>query len=415
MNGKAVKLVKGNLQNKKFEEDALALARKFSIYPQINLIDLNAAFGNGDNNELIRKICKICNCNIGGGIRTIEQAYKILKIGANKIIIGTKANKKFLKKLPKEKIIVAVDSKQGKIVNKAWTNKTSNTAIEKVIELQNYCSEFLYTYVDKEGTMEEIDFDTILKIREITNNKLQYAGGISNKEQVLKLAKYNIDTVIGMAYYENKINYNEMFVSLLDFKKNKGMIPTIVKDENDQILMLAYSSKDSVLKAITQRKGIYFSRSRKKLWIKGETSKNTQELKRVQTDCDNDTLIYTVIQKKVACHTGQYSCFSDKKFELNELLSIIKSKRNTDSFTDKLLKNEKELKKKILEESNEVINYIDKDNLKWEIADLIYFITVLMAKNNLDYKDIFNDLKTRNYIKTIDLNMINISKGVEIK
>ncbi len=404
MNGKVVKLVQGNPQNKKFEEDALALALKFSIYPEVNLIDLDAAFGKGSNIELIRKICKICNCNVGGGIRTVDQAYEILKLGANKIIIGTKANKDFLKKLSKEKIIVAVDSKQGKIVDKAWTNKTNKTAIEKVIELQDYCSGFLYTYVDKEGTMERIDIDTALRLREITNNKIQYAGGVSTKEQILELARYDIDAVIGMAYYENKINYNDIFVSLLNFEKNMSLIPTIVKDQNNQILMLAFSNKKSVQQALKQRKGIYYSRTRNKLWKKGETSSNTQELLRIQTDCDSDTLIFTVKQKNVACHEGDYSCFSDKEFSFNDLLDIIKSRKGSNSYTDKLLNNEPKLIKKIIEEANEVINYTDKNNLRWEIADMLYFISVLMVKNNIDYKDIENELKIRNYIKSEELN-----------
>jgi len=183
-----------------------------------------------------------------------------------------------------------------------------------------------------------------------------------------------------------------------------SLIPTIVKDQNNQILMLAFSNKKSVQQALKQRKGIYYSRTRNKLWKKGETSSNTQELLRIQTDCDSDTLIFTVKQKNVACHEGDYSCFSDKEFSFNDLLDIIKSRKGSNSYTDKLLNNEPKLIKKIIEEANEVINYTDKNNLRWEIADMLYFISVLMVKNNIDYKDIENELKIRNYIKSEELN-----------
>lgn len=399
MDGRAVKLVQGNPKNKKFEVDAIKLAKEFSIYPQINLIDLDAAFGIGDNFELIKKICKLCNCNVGGGIRSIDKAYEILKFGANKIIIGTRSNKDFLSKLPKEKVIVAIDSKKGKVVDKAWTNTTNLTAVEKVMTLQNYCSSFLYTYVDKEGTMDSIDIDTILRLKDITNNKIQYAGGISNKDQIVELKKYEVDTVVGMAYYENKIVLSEVFVNLIDFEKNNGLVPTIVKDEFGQILMMAYSNKESLKKALQNRQGIYYSRSRNELWQKGMTSGNTQDLIRVQIDCDSDTLIYTVKQKNVACHFDTYSCFEDQEFSFKKLFEIIKSKKGTNSFSDKLLNNEGLLKQKILEEAKEVINYSDDNNLRWEIADLIYFVTVLMVRNNIDFKDIETELKVRNSMK----------------
>ena len=131
-------------------------------------------------------------------------------------------------------------------------------SMRKLAKNLNMTQTFLYTYVDKEGTLEKIDSETVLRIREITKNKIQYAGGISNEEQIIELAKYDIDIVIGMAYYEKRINFAKTFVKLLNFDKNNGLIPTIVKDENGQILMLAFGNKESVLKALKQRKGIYY-------------------------------------------------------------------------------------------------------------------------------------------------------------
>ena len=119
MNGKAVQLVQG--REKKLEvENVLDLAKEFSKYGEIAVIDLDSALGNvvnkgiktnnlkKDNLELIKQICKIADCRVGGGIRTLEKARELLKVGAKKIIIGTKANKQFLKQLPKDRIIVAI-------------------------------------------------------------------------------------------------------------------------------------------------------------------------------------------------------------------------------------------------------------------------------------------------------------------
>ena len=407
MKGKAVKLVQGDPRKREIETGALELAKKFSIYPEINLIDLDSAFGTGDNTNLIRQICKICNCNVGGGIRTIGKAYEILKSGAGKIIIGTKADREFLLRLPKEKTIVAVDSRKGLVVKGGWKNSTNETPIQKAKELEKYCSGFLYTYVDKEGTMESIDLQTIKELRKITDKKIMYAGGISDRSQILELDQYNADSVIGMAYYKNKIKIEDCFASLLNFEKNNGLIPTIVNDEYGQVLMLAFSSKESVMEALKTKKGVYYSRTRKKLWVKGEISGNYQELLRVNIDCDNDTLLFTVRQKNNACHTGSYSCFGDKEFTFSTLQNIVKSKKGKRSYTGKLFEDDQLLKEKILEEVKEVINFTDIRNLRWELADLLYFLIVFMEKNNIEFKEIEKELEIRysmkKYIKTTKL------------
>ena len=100
------------------------------------------------------------------------------------------------------------------------------------------------------------------------------------------------------------------------------MIPTIVQDESGRVLMLAYSTKESLELAKKEKRGIYFSRRRNELWRKGETSGNTQELLDIKFDCDKDTILFTVKQKGVACHEGTYSCFEDKQFNLRALLDL---------------------------------------------------------------------------------------------
>lgn len=210
MNGKAVQLIQG--KKKVLELDnPLELAEKFSKLGPINVIDLDAAFGNGENIELVKKLCKVAKCRVGGGIRSLEKAKILLKAGAEKIIIGTKATKEFLSGLPREKLIVAIDSKKGKVVNKGWKEATEKTPFDIVEELQDYCSEFLYTYVDKEGMMQGTDFDTIKKLKKRTSNKITAAGGISSIAEIKKLEKLGVSSVLGMALYTGKIKFEDLF------------------------------------------------------------------------------------------------------------------------------------------------------------------------------------------------------------
>jgi len=221
MDGKAVQLKQG--REKVLErENVLELAKEFSKYGEIAVIDLDAALGKGNNLELIKKICKIAPCRVGGGIRTIEKAKEILNAGAKKIIIGTKAAPEFLKQLPKEKTIVAIDTKDGYIVNKGWVNKTKKTPEEAIKELESYCSEFLFTNVDKEGLMQGFDFDKAIKLKKLTKNKITAAGGITTNDDIIKLERLGFNSQIGMALYTGKIDLEMVFNKL--FKQNPSKI-----------------------------------------------------------------------------------------------------------------------------------------------------------------------------------------------
>ncbi len=397
MDGKAVQLRQG--KEKVLErKNVLGLAKEFSKYGEIAVIDLDAAMGKGSNLDLIKKICKIADCRVGGGIRTIEKANELLQAGAKKIIIGTKAAPKFLKQLPKGRVIAAVDAKDGYVVTKGWTEKTKQKPQELIKKLEPYCSGFLFTNVDKEGLMQGIDFGIVKKLKAITKNNLTVAGGISSIDDIKKLENLGVDSQLGMALYTGKIKLNEAFISLLYFKKNAGLIPTITQDDKKQVLMLAFSNKESLLRTFKTGKATYYSRSRKKIWEKGETSGNYQEILKVKYDCDKDTLLFIVKQKNVACHTGKYSCFDDKEFSFEDLYDVISDRiinPKKGSYTSKIAADEKKIKEKIREECMEILSYKDKNNLVWEISDLLYFIFVLMAKKGIDIDDIEHELWRR--------------------
>lgn len=403
MNGKVVQLQNG--RTKKLELDnPIEIVKQYSVYGEIAIIDLDSAMGKGDNTDLIKEICKIARCRVGGGIRTIEKAYEYLDAGASKIIIGTCATKEFLSKLPKQKTIVAIDSKNDKVLIEGWNKTTSKKPNEVIEELKNLCYGFLFTDVLNEGLMKGFNFNLLNNFS--SDIKLTVAGGISDIEEIKKLDKLNLDVQLGMSIYTGKINLPEAFCSLLNFDKQKGLIPTIVQDCKKNVLMLAYSSKDSLILALNKKKGIYFSRSRNQIWEKGKTSGNIQELISVKTDCDKDTLLFTVNQQGNACHKETYSCFGEKCFNLNDLYELIAERRSfakkltmsckeNNSYTIKLMQNDNLLKRKIIEEAGEIVTFDSKENLIWEIADLTYFLLVLMAKNDILPNEIITKLDNR--------------------
>ncbi|MBN1156711.1 1-(5-phosphoribosyl)-5-[(5-phosphoribosylamino)methylideneamino] imidazole-4-carboxamide isomerase [Candidatus Woesearchaeota archaeon] len=220
MGGKAVQLVQG--KKKALEVDnVIGLAEELAkLENPIDIIDLDAALGSGDNLEQIKLLCKKLRCRVGGGIRSMEKARELIEAGAEKIIIGTnsfkqgKLNEEFLSRLKnefgKERIIISVDSVKGKIVDRGWTRSTGIKTLDVIKDAENYCSEIFYTYVDKEGTMEGTDFETVRKIRELVAVEVTAAGGISSSKEIEMLESIGVNSVVGMAYYTGKIKMEEL-------------------------------------------------------------------------------------------------------------------------------------------------------------------------------------------------------------
>ena len=398
MDGKAVQLKQG--KEKVLErEDIFELAKYFSRFGELAVIDLDAAMGKGDNEELIKKIWGMAPCPGGGGIRDVEKAKRIIANGAKKIIIGTAASEELLSQLPKDKILVAIDSNKGKVVTEGWTKDTGITPEDYVKRFDDLCHGYLYTIVEKEGMMGGTDLEAIKKIRKLTKKGLVAGGGISSIGEIKELEKNNISSQLGMCIYTNAVKLEDAFCAMLDFEKQNNLIPTIVQDaRTKQVLMLAYSNKEAVMKTLKDGLATYFSRSRNELWTKGLTSGNTQELVSARYDCDRDTLLYKVNQKGVACHLGRYSCFEDKDFDIHDLVEVLEQRKRDlpeKSFTTKLFKNDFYLKRKIMEEAFEVVNFEEGDGLEWEAADLAYFVLTFMVKNNISVEDVLSNLASR--------------------
>ena len=309
MGGKAVQLKQG--KEKVYENENIDdLIEQYRLFPEINVIDLDSAMGKGDNKELIKRICQKVDCNIGGGIRNIELAKEYIEAGAKRIMIGTKATKEFLEQLPKEKVIVALDTKNGKLATYGWQKLEDQDIYKKMQELENYCEKYLITNVNVEGLNSGTDLQFFQTLVGKTKNDIMVAGGITTLEEIKAIHELGFDQVLGMAITSGKLNLVDCYIKIMNFQKQDGLIPTIVQDiETKEVLMLAYSNVDSIKKTFELKLATYYSRSRKQLWTKGEKSGNIQKIEKIYLDCDSDTLLFLVKQKGVACHRNKRTCF----------------------------------------------------------------------------------------------------------
>ncbi|NSW82906.1 MAG: bifunctional phosphoribosyl-AMP cyclohydrolase/phosphoribosyl-ATP diphosphatase HisIE [Syntrophothermus sp.] len=215
------------------------------------------------------------------------------------------------------------------------------------------------------------------------------------------------------------------FIEQLKFDE-KGLIPAIIQDEKtQQVLMLAYMNRESLLKTLESGYTWFYSRSRQCLWMKGESSGNIQRVKNIYYDCDRDSLLITVDQEGAACHTGHYSCFyrdwdgtlvSPRLFDpeevyprrpgtpsiLFELYEVIQARqrlRPEGSYTSYLFnEGQDKILKKVGEESTEVViasKNNSEEQLVYELADLMYHLLVLMVYHGVELKDVFAELRSR--------------------
>ncbi|MBC7364414.1 MAG: bifunctional phosphoribosyl-AMP cyclohydrolase/phosphoribosyl-ATP diphosphatase HisIE [Candidatus Aminicenantes bacterium] len=405
--GKAVQLKQG--RQKMLEVDRpLELARKFSQFGPLAVIDLDEALETGSNEELIGKICQVAECRVGGGIRNLDKARRIFELGAEKIIIGTAAwqenrlNRDFLYRLSETfgrwRIILALDCYQEKVVIKGWQEETGVSIFSVLDEASRYASEFLVTCVEKEGGLRGTDLPFFEKLRAATSLPLTAAGGISSLEEISALSQLNIDVQLGMAIYSGKIGLEEAFAASLNWEKGtSGLLPAVVVDELGRLLMLAWVSPESLQTSFKTGKTCFFSRSRKTLWSKGETSGNEQKILRLRTDCDGDTVLFVVKQEgSSACHKGNYSCFGAKEFRLEDLYQVVRERiRNPrpESYTASL--GHRSVREKLQEEAVELTEAKSRDEIIWEAADLLYFTTVLLAREGVKFQEVLRELQRR--------------------
>jgi phosphoribosylformimino-5-aminoimidazole carboxamide ribotide isomerase len=210
MGGRIVQLVQGEKLKLAFDDFEYWIER-FSAYPIVQLIDLDAAMRQGDNGALIEKIAQRLPCQVGGGIRTPEQAKLLLEVGARRVIFGSvlfeadgvaeKVAAGISESIGRDRFIASIDTKAGKVATRGWKDNVNLTPEAAIRALEPYCGAFLYTHVDTEGTLQGFPFERAQALRQLTSRQLIVAGGIREQAEIDALDGISVDAVAGMAVY----------------------------------------------------------------------------------------------------------------------------------------------------------------------------------------------------------------------
>jgi len=429
-NGKVVQLKQGAelvLQRDNADE----LIKDFDRYGEVAVIDLDAAMGKGCNIEMIKPLLRKAECRVGGGIRTSQQAKELVSLGARKIIVGSNAfrnpekkgaglaggefavNISFLdemaKSIGRERLIIAVDARVNdsgsyEIVVDGWKTFTGLDLFEAAKAVEPFAGELLFTCVEREGTMTGINLEPVRKLRETVKCQITAAGGVSALDEIKEIAAIGCDVQLGMALYTKKINLADAFVSSLNWKKGQPMesaasslLPVIVQSPGGQIMMTGFTDAEALSETFKRGNVCFHSRTRNKLWMKGENSGNVLKLIKIRTDCDRDALLAVAEPAGSVCHTGAWSCFdTNKEYTWKYLQDIITERFKNPapgSYTATL--DDTLVREKIMEEAQELCDAVTRDEIIWEAADLLYFSTVLMTRAGISVQEILDELDRR--------------------
>lgn len=398
-NGNAVQLV-GGKEKELDAGDPLPLADRFGAVGEIAVIDLDAALGTGTNAATIESLLRRARCRVGGGIRDVDAALGWLDRGARQVILGTAARAEILRELPRERTCAALDAMHGEVVVEGWTRSTGRGVVERMTELREHVGHFLVTFVEREGRMQGLDLELARALREAAGDcKLTVAGGVAKLDEIAELDALGIDVQIGMALYTGTITLGDGFLAPLLQKDPEGPWPTVVCDEDGRALGFVYSNRASVHHALETMRGVYHSR-RRGLWVKGESSGDTQELLRIDLDCDRDALRFTVRQNGAGfCHRNTRTCWGEDQgvARLLRRLAARAAEAPNGSYTRRLLDDPELLAAKLEEEARELATASDREHVVAEAADLAYFTLVALARAGAPWSEVEAALDRREW------------------
>jgi len=214
MDGKIVQLVQGEKKALEFTSFEPWIER-FSGYPLVQVIDLDAAMQKGHNRPAIERLSKRLPCQVGGGIRSHDAAREAIEAGAHSVILGSALVRNnepdvefaevLFSRLGAQHLVFAIDSRAGRVAVRGWQDRTEVTPLHMIQMLELWCGAFLYTHIDTEGMMQGIPLEIVRGLRSATRQRLFVAGGISSQSEIMELDKLNVDAVVGMAIYTSRL------------------------------------------------------------------------------------------------------------------------------------------------------------------------------------------------------------------
>jgi phosphoribosyl-AMP cyclohydrolase / phosphoribosyl-ATP pyrophosphohydrolase len=358
----------------------------YALAGEVAVTDLDAARGTGSNRDLIERMVRRAPCRVAGRVGDPGTARAWLDAGARRVVLDAAASPDGFAGLPRERLVAAIDAGGSSAVEGLSESVRRRAAVAGGVLVQ----------LAGPSPVVVLDEGLTRLVAAAGAARVTVAGGIATAAEVARLDRLGADAEVGAALAAGSLSLADAIAAPLP--RGRGLWPTVVCDENGAALGLAWSSLRSLRRAVADRRGVYWSRSRRELWVKGATSGNVQVLLGVALDCDRDALRFTVGQEGAGfCHTGTRSCWGDD-FDLGALERAIRGRMTAPvegSGTSRLLADPRLLAAKLVEEARELADAGDTDAAVHEAADLLYFgLAALVAKGG-QLSDVVAELERR--------------------
>ena len=353
------------------------------------MVDLDAALGQGSNAAVIEELLELAPCRVGGGIRDVASAIAWLDRGARKVVLGTAARPEVLGELPRERVIAALDARHGEVVVEGWQKRTGERVLERIAALRELVGGFLVTFVEREGRLEGTDLAFAKEIRAAAGDaEVTIAGGITTAEEVASSTASAATP--RSAWRSTPTGCRSPRPSApLQSDRQDGLWPTVVADERGTALGLCYSDLASLRAALERGQGVYHSRSRG-LWVKGASSGATQELLRIDADCDRDACASRCASSRPASAiwTRAPASAPTAASARSPAASPSASAAPDGSYTARLFADPALLGAKLREEAAELAEAETRADVIHEAADVLYFTLATLARHGIDLAEV---------------------------
>lgn len=455
-NGRVVKGLR--FENLRDAGDPVEAATRYEAEGADEVAFLDIAAANEDRGTLLHLVESVAEVlsipfTVGGGVRSVEDAEALLKAGADRVTVNTAAVKdptlvtRIAERFGAQCVVVAVDGKRVLLEDGAMRFLVTTHGGKKTTqrELTGWvveatargAGEILLTSVDADGTRAGFDVEMLKEARRVTGVPIVASGGAGRPEHFPPAVREGgADAVLAASiFHDRQFTIGEVKRALASAGvtvrpvsggaaygvhfDEQGLVPVIVRDvKTGGVLTLAYANAEALERTRETGFSHFFSRSRQKLWRKGETSGNVQEVLRISVDCDTDAVLYDVVPRGPACHTGRASCFEPAEelraaegpsagtIDLSALFSIVAERKahpEAGSYTNRLLhEGVARVAKKVGEEGVETALAAalgDDDALAGEAADLLYHLVVLLAARGLSPEAVQKKLDERKGIR----------------
>ena len=381
-------------------DDPVDLGGTLYRYGEISVVDLDAARGEGDNLELVRRICRVAEARVGGGIREEKQGDALLRAGARRLLIGTHADPTLLMAFPRSKVLVAIDVRDGRVVRGERQEATDVDPVTRALELAQDCSGFVISLVGHSGRIGGSDVEQLEAIRaRLPDHSLAVAGGVRSPGDVRDLDRSGIDVLVAVGEDHGIGEMADGLAALVRFEQSGGLVPVIVQDTAGQVIALHQSNEEAFRLTLQSGKGTYWSRMRGGIWTKGEVSGRTHQVLTVRPSASRDALLYQVRVEGTREPGERYSQFDEISYNLFRIEDVLRRRQGQSdprkSYTSIMLADREGVRQRIRQEARALSQATLQEEVLWETADLLYFVLLNLVQEGISLQDVIRELRGR--------------------